>query len=400
MYDHLKRIIQERAQAQFESLVAIRRHLHQYPELSFQEFETAKFIAQTLQNLDIELHTGIANTGLIALIKGKNPEKATVALRADIDALPILEANEVSYKSRNEGVMHACGHDVHTTSLIGVARLLAGLKEEFEGTVKLIFQPGEEKNPGGALSMIQQGALESPKPASILGQHVDPNTAVGKVAFVKGTMLASADELHITIQGKGGHAASPHMAVDPILIAAHIIIGLQQIVSRSNNPISPAVLSLCHIKAGETTNVIPDTAHLKGTFRATDEQWRAQAHQQMKDLACGIAQAMGGTCDFFINKGYPCLDNELALTERSIEAAKAFLGPEQVLVKELRMWAEDFSYYAQQLPGCFYYLGIQNEARGITSQIHTPTFNIDEEALIIGPSLMTWLALQELALRA
>ncbi|MEL6607112.1 MAG: M20 family metallopeptidase, partial [Bacteroidota bacterium] len=265
MYDHLKATIRERAQAQHDSLVAIRRHLHQHPELSFQEFETARFIAGHLRDLDIELREGIANTGLVALIKGKNPGKATVALRADIDALPILEANDIPYKSQNEGVMHACGHDVHTTSLIGVAKLLAGLREEFEGTVKLLFQPGEEKNPGGALAMIQEGALENPRPTGILGQHVDPHTPVGQVAFVKGTMLASADELHITIQGKGGHAAAPHNAVDPILIAAHMIVALQQIVSRSSDPTSPAVLSLCHIKAGETTNVIPDTAHIKGT---------------------------------------------------------------------------------------------------------------------------------------
>ena len=400
MYDHLKTVIQERARAQHDTLVAIRRHLHQHPELSFQEFETAQFIAQNLRDLDLELQEGVANTGLIALIKGKNPDKATVALRADIDALPILEANEVPYKSRNEGVMHACGHDVHTTSLIGVARILAGLREEFEGTVRLLFQPGEEKNPGGALAMIQEGALVNPRPASILGQHVNPGIPVGQVAFVKDTMLASADELYITIKGQGGHAAAPHRAVDPILIAAHLIVALQQIVSRNSDPTSPAVLSLCHIKAGETTNVIPDTAHIKGTFRATDEQWRARAHEQMTHLANQMAQAMGGTCDFLINKGYPCLHNDAALTERTIAAAQAFLGPEQVLVKELMMWAEDFAYYAQQLPGCFYYLGVQNEARGINSSIHTPTFDVDENALITGPGLMAWLALQELALHA
>lgn len=397
MYNHLKAIIQERAQAQHPALVAIRRHLHQYPELSFQEFETAKFIASNLQDPAIALQEGVANTGLVALIKGKNPDKATVALRADIDALPIVEANEVPYKSKNQGVMHACGHDVHTTSLIGVAKLLAGLKDEFEGTVKLIFQPGEEKNPGGALAMIEAGALATPKPASILGQHVNPAIPAGQVAFVKGTMLASADELYITIQGKGGHAAAPHLAVDPILIAAHIIIALQQIVSRNSDPTNPAVLSLCHIKAGETTNVIPDTVSIAGTFRAVDEQWREKMHQQMQDLACGIAKAMGGKCDFFINKGYPCLNNDLALTERSIEAARELLGPEKVLVQTLGMWAEDFAYYAQQLPGCFYYLGVRNEARGITSSVHTPTFDVDEQALAVAPALMSWLALQEFA---
>ncbi|MEM9417187.1 MAG: M20 family metallopeptidase [Bacteroidota bacterium] len=398
MYDHLKATIQAQAQAQHDALIAIRRHLHQHPELSFQEFETAKFIAQQLQDLPIELQEGIANTGLVALIKGKNPDKATVALRADIDALPILEANDIPYKSQNKGVMHACGHDVHTTSLIGVAKLLAGLKDEFEGTIKLLFQPGEEKNPGGALSMIKEGALQNPPPVSILGQHVDPIIPVGQVAFVAGTMLASADELYITVRGKGGHAAYPHNVVDPIFIAAHIIVALQQIVSRNAKPITPSVLSLCKISSGTTTNIIPETAQIVGTFRTVDEEWRAQAHQKMTDIACGIAQAMGGTCDFDINKGYPCLNNDPALTQRTMEAAQAYLGKEQVVKRELSMGAEDFAYYAQQLPGCFYYLGVRNDALGINSHVHTPTFNIDENALAIGPGLMTWLALQELAL--
>lgn len=367
-----------------------------HPELSFQEFNTAKFIAKTLQELNIEFQAGIADTGLMALVKGKNPTKATVALRADIDALPILEANDVPYKSQNEGVMHACGHDVHTTSLIGVAKLLEGLKEEFEGTVKLIFQPAEEKNPGGALSMIKGGVLAHPKPASIIGQHVDPTLPAGKVGFIKGTMLGSADELYLTVKGQGGHAASPNRAVDPILIAAHIIVALQQIVSRNSKPITPSVLSLCHINGGETTNVIPEVVQIAGTFRTVDEQWRVEAHQRMTDLACGLAQSMGGQCEFVINKGYPCLNNDADLTQRAMEAAKDFLGAAHVLDIELCLGAEDFAYYAQQIPGCFYYLGVQNSARGINSHVHTPTFDVDESALALGPGLMTWLALQEL----
>ena len=396
MYDHLKDIIKERAKAQHATIVDIRRHLHRHPELSFQEFNTAQFIAQTLQALHIEVQEGIAPTGLMALIKGKHPAQATVALRADIDALPILEANDIPYKSQNKGVMHACGHDVHTASLLGVAKLLAGLKEEFEGTIKLIFQPAEEKNPGGALSMIKAGVLEQPKPTSIIGQHVNPSIPVGQVGFIKGTMLGSADELYITVQGQGGHAASPQRAVDPILIAAHIIVALQQIVSRNGKPIVPSVLSLCQINGGAATNVIPEAVQIGGTFRTTDEQWREEAHQKMTALACGIAQAMGGTCEFVINKGYPCLNNDPALTQRAMEAAREFLGAEQVLAMELSMGAEDFAYYAQQIPGCFYYLGVQNNAQGINSYVHTPTFNVDEAALELGPGLMAWLALQEL----
>ena len=396
MYDQLKDIIKQRAKEQHATIIDIRRHLHKHPELSFHEFNTAQFIAQTLRELNIEVQEGIAHTGLMALIKGKHSDKATVALRADIDALPILEANDVPYKSQNEGVMHACGHDVHTSSLIGVAKLMDGLKEEFEGTVKLIFQPAEEKNPGGALSMIKEGVLEHPQPASIIGQHVNPTMSVGKVGFIKGTMMGSADELYITVKGQGGHAASPQRAVDPILMAAHIIVALQQIVTRSCKPIVPAVLSLCQIQGGETTNVIPEAVQIAGTFRTTDEQWREEAHQKMTKMACGMAQAMGGDCEFVINKGYPCLNNDPALTQKTMEAARQFLGAEQVLDIELSMIAEDFAYYAQQIPGCFYYLGVQNNARGINSNVHTPTFDVDETALELGPGLMTWLALQEL----
>ena len=399
MYDRLRDTIKNKAKAQHAALVDIRRHLHMHPELSFQEFNTARFIAKTLKELNIACQEGIANTGVVALIKGKNPEKATVALRADIDALPIHETNEVPYKSKNKGVMHACGHDVHTASLIGVAKLLDGLKEEFEGTIKLIFQPAEEKNPGGAITMIREGVLEYPKPASIMGQHVDPRLPVGKVGFIKGTMLASADELYITVKGKGGHAASPELAVDPILIAAHMIVALQQLVSRNCNPIVPSVLSLCQINAGTTTNVIPEAVRIAGTFRTVDEQWRGEAHQKMTDLACGIAKAMGGHCELVINKGYPCLKNDPALTQRTIEAARAFLGATQVVEVELCMGAEDFAYYAEQIPGCFYYLGVQNSAQGITSYVHTPTFDIDEAALALGPGLMAWLALQELGVQ-
>ncbi|MEL6539533.1 MAG: M20 family metallopeptidase [Bacteroidota bacterium] len=396
MYNHLKETIQQQAKAQHQDIIQLRRHLHAHPELSFQEYHTAKFIAQNLTELGIEFSQGIAGTGLMALVKGKHPSKGTVALRADMDALPIREVNDVPYKSQNEGVMHACGHDVHTASLLGVARILSGLKEAFEGTVKLIFQPGEEKNPGGASRMIQEGVLEHPRPASILGQHVDPKLPVGKVGFMPGTMMASADELYLTVRGRGGHAAAPHLVVDPILIAAHIVVAMQQMVSRACKPTTPSVLSLCKIAGGTTTNVVPGEVKLLGTFRTVDEAWRATAHKKMMDLASGIAQAMGGSCTLEINKGYPSLHSDPALTQKSMVAAKEFLAPDQVVDLELSMGAEDFAYYAQQLPGCFYFLGVQNNARGINAHVHTPTFDIDEKALEIGPGLMAWLALHEL----
>ncbi|XWN35432.1 MAG: M20 family metallopeptidase [Roseivirga sp.] len=399
MYDHLKDTIKKRARAQHEAVVAIRRHIHMHPELSFQEFNTAQFIAQKLREFNIEFQEGINNTGLMALIRGNNPDKATVALRADIDALPIFEATDIPYKSQNDGVMHACGHDVHTASLLGTAKLLDSLKDQFEGTFKLIFQPAEEKNPGGAIGMIKEGVLECPRPSSIIGQHVNPSIPVGQVGFIKGQMLASADEVHLTVKGQGGHAAAPHHAVDPILIAAHIIVALQQIVTRNCNPITPSVLSLCQIAAGDATNVIPETVQISGTFRTVDEQWREEAHQKIADMARSVAQAMGGDCEVVIDRGYPTLSNDPALTQRTLEAAKEFLGSEQVIEVELGMGAEDFAYYAQQVPGCFYYLGVQNDALDINSSVHTPTFNIDETALELGPGLMAWLALKELALQ-
>lgn len=397
MYEHLKERIQELAAKHKVDIIAIRRHLHAHPELSFQEFNTAQFIGKTLKKMGIEVQEGIAKTGLMVLIKGKNPDKRTIALRADIDALPIQEQNDVPYKSQVDGVMHACGHDVHTSSLIGTAKLLDELKEEFEGTVKLIFQPAEEKLPGGALAMIQAGVLKNPAPASILGQHVSPLIPIGQVGLTQGMIMASTDELHITVKGKGSHAASPHRAIDPILIAAHIIVALQQVVSRDTNPIVPALLSICQVKGGEATNIIPAEVHLAGTFRTIDEQWRAQGRQRIKELCQGIAQAMGGSCLVDIAKGYPSTYNHPALTHRTAEVAKEYLGSENVSFIDMSMGGEDFAYYAQQVPGCFYFIGIKNEAKGIDSFVHTPTFDVDERVLEIGPGLMTWLALQELA---
>ncbi len=333
----------------------------------------------------------------MGLIKGKNPDEKVIALRADFDALPIEEANEVVYKSENPGVMHACGHDVHTASLLGTARILQELRDEFAGTIKLIFQPAEEKLPGGASLMIAEGVLENPAPGGIYGQHVHPPLEAGTVGFRSGMYMASADELFLTVRGKGGHGAMPHNGNDPIVITAHIITALQQVVSRNADPTIPSVLTLGKINStGGATNIIPDEVKLEGTFRTMNETWRSEAHEKMVRIAEGIAESMGGTCDFEVMKGYPFLVNDEALTARAKNAAVAFLGAENVVDLPIRMTAEDFAYYSQKMPACFYRLGTGNRARGITSPVHTPTFDIDEKALETGVGLMTWLALEEL----
>jgi len=372
------------------SFIEIRHHLHAHPELSYKEFETSKYIQQKLATIGIPFEIK-ATTGVIGLVKGKNPDKKVIALRADIDALPIKEENSINYKSQNEGVMHACGHDVHTTCLLGAAQILHDLKTEWEGTVKLIFQPGEEKNPGGASLLIKEGVLENPKPSSIFGLHVHPSLAIGKLSFRSGKVMASADELYFTIRGKGGHAASPHLCIDPILIASNLILSLQQIVSRNNNPHNPSVLSITAIEGGSTTNVIPNEVKLKGTFRAMNEEWRFRAHELIRTLSTDLVRSMGGEIDLDIDVGYPSVYNNEALTESSKRKAEEYMGKANVEETESRMGAEDFGYYTQHIPGCFYRLGVMNKEKGIVSGVHTPTFNIDEGAIEIGMGVMAWL---------
>lgn len=388
--------IQIKADSLYNQLVDIRRTIHSNPELSFQEYETVAYVKSQLELLGITQIKPMANTGLEVLIEGKNPNKKVVALRADMDALPIVEANEVSYKSKNHGIMHACGHDVHTTCLLGVASILQSLKDEFEGSFKLIFQPGEEKIPGGASMMIQEGILENPKVNSILGQHVMPLIPVGKVGFRSGLYMASTDEIYVTVKGKGGHGAMPHLCIDPVTITAQMITALQQLVSRQANPILPTVLSFGKVIANGATNVIPNEVYLEGTFRTLDESWRQKAHELMVQTAQNIAAAYGGTVDFEIRKGYPFLMNDPSVTARAKKAAIDFLGEENVLDLDIWMAAEDFAYYSQVAPACFYRLGTRNEERGIVSSVHTPTFDIDEKALSLGVGLMTYLALEEL----
>lgn len=388
--------IKQLASKYHSEIVSCRRHLHKNPELSFNEFNTQKFVEGKLTEYGITNFKRMANTGVVALVEGKNPLKKTIALRGDMDALPIKETNNVDYKSVNEGVMHACGHDVHTSSLLGVARILNELKGNFEGTVKFIFQPGEEKLPGGASLMIKEGVLENPKPASVIGQHVMPQIAVGKVGFRKGLYMASTDEIYVRVIGKGGHGAMPHLVIDPVLITSHMIVALQQIVSRRAKPSLPSVLSFGKVIANGATNVIPDEVYLEGTFRTLNEEWRDEAHRLMKHLAETLAESMGGKCIFDIKRGYPFLVNDEPLTDRARKYAEEFLGKENVEDLEIWMAAEDFSFFSQKAPACFYRLGVRNESRGIISPVHTSTFDIDEKALETGMGLMAWMAYKEL----
>jgi amidohydrolase len=383
------------AEEYFSDMVQARRIIHANPELSFEEFETSKLIAATLEKMGIEA-TCIANTGLVATIRGKDPETRVIALRADLDALPIDEANDVEYKSQNKGVMHACGHDVHTASLLGAAMILNNLKEHFEGSVKLIFQPGEEKYPGGASLMIKEGVLENPRPNAIFGQHVMSTIPVGKVGFREGMYMASADEIYMKVKGKGGHGAMPEMNIDPVLIASHIIVALQQIVSRHASPRIPSVLSFGKFIANGATNVIPDEVYIEGTFRTLNEEWRMEAHNKIRRLAEGIAESMGGKCEIDIMVGYPYLENEPELTLRAKNYAIEYLGQENVVDLDIWMAAEDFAFYTKELDSCFYRLGVRNEPLGITSSVHTPTFNVDEQSLKTGAGLMAWITLNEL----
>jgi amidohydrolase len=386
----LKEKIKKLAREIAPDLISIRHHLHAHPELSYQEFQTSAFIQQKLTAAGIPFRV-MAETGVVGVIEGKNPGKRVIALRADMDALPIREENQVSYRSQHEGVMHACGHDVHTTILLGASRILKELRDEWEGTVKLIFQPGEEKNPGGASLMIREGVLRDPEPQAIFGLHVHPGLEVGKLSFRGGMVMASADEIYITVRGKGGHAAAPHLTVDTVLVASHLVVALQQVISRNRNPLSPSVLSITSVQGGYTTNVIPSEVKLMGTFRAMDEKWRFKAHELIRKLATELVQSMGAEIDLHIDVGYPMVYNNEVLDRVARAEAGEFLGAGNVLETEVRLGAEDFGYYTRQIPGCFYRLGVMNAEKGIVSGVHTPTFDIDEAAIEIGAGMMAWM---------
>ncbi len=387
MSEILEQHIKDLAKKYAGEIIDIRHHIHANPELSYVEFETSAFIQQKLAGWGIPFEIK-ATTGVIALIQGKNPNKRVVALRADMDALPIQEENDIEYKSTKPGVMHACGHDVHSSCLLGAAKILNELKEEWEGTVKLIFQPGEEKNPGGASLLIKEGVLQNPAPQSIYGMHVHTTLPTGKLSFRGGMVMASADEIYITIKAKGGHAAAPQLTADTILIASNLVVALQQIVSRNNNPFNPSVLSITSIQGGNTTNVIPSEVKLMGTFRAMNEAWRFEAHRLIRKLSTELVESMGAEIDINIDVGYPFVLNNEALSAAARKKAESFIGAANVEETELRMGAEDFAYYSHQIPGCFFRLGTCNPVKGQFTGVHTPTFNIDEDAIELGMAMM------------
>lgn len=387
--------IEAAARQQFEHIRSVRRHLHQHPELSFRETATSAFLKQQLQGAGIPYTEGWAETGLLATVRGDSTGK-TVALRGDMDALPIQETNETEYASVNPGVMHACGHDVHSACVLGAGLILNSLKDELPGTVQLLFQPGEEQHPGGAHLMLEAGVFDEIRPSGIIAQHVFPTLPAGKVGFREGRYMASSDEIYITIRGKGGHAAMPHQLIDPVTTAAQVIIALQQIASRYAPPLLPTVLSFGKITADGATNVIPDCVVLEGTFRTMDEPWRMRAHELILRIATETAHAFGARAEVDISKGYPVLHNNEALTRRSKQAAIEYLGADNVVDLEMRMTAEDFAWFARELPACFYRLGSAGENGAFSSGVHTSTFDIDEKALVTGMGLMAWLAVKEL----
>lgn len=375
-------------------LISWRNHLHAHPELSWEEIETTQFIESELIKLGITDIYKPLKTGLIATIKSNTDNGKCIALRADIDALPITEQNTCDYKSKNEGVMHACGHDVHTTCLLGAAKYLVENKDKWAGTIKLIFQPSEEKQPSGAEAMIKAGVMDNPSVEAIIGLHVTPELEVGKLGFRKGQFMASADEVYLTIVGKGGHGASPHLCIDPIVLSANIIIALQQLVSRYADPKTPTVLTFGDIQGHGATNIIPEKVELKGTLRTFDEVWRKEIQQKIKDVTQGIARSFGGDGIVHIPEGVPFVYNDAVLTDKLIAVAQSLIGDEHVVEMPLRMGAEDFSFYGHHTPASFFRLGTGNAQNGTNITVHNPKFNIEEESLVIGSSAMAEFAME------
>ncbi|HUR31082.1 MAG TPA: M20 family metallopeptidase [Saprospiraceae bacterium] len=395
MNNHLIDIIKDAAKQSYERILEIRRDLHKHPELSFQEINTSQRVKNFLKQEGIDFTEGWAGYGIVASIKGLNPGPYMM-LRADMDALPIQEQNETPYKSVHNGVMHACGHDVHTSSLLGAASILNKLKNHLNGEVKFVFQPGEEKLPGGASLMIKEGLFQPNEPDFILGQHVYPSLQAGHVGFRQGLYMASADEIYIEIIGKGGHAATPHLCIDPIVIASRLIIGLQELISRQVDPMTPAVLSFGKFNSdGGATNVIPDVVRLEGTLRAMDEQWRLKAHKWIQHFVDHTCKASGATSITRIETGYPNLKNDEHITSMCREASIEYLGVDRVHDLPQRMSSEDFAFYTQEVPGTFYRLGTGWQDSSKNYPVHSNKFDIDETALETGMGLMAYLALAQ-----
>lgn len=390
--------IKLKAKELFPYLLEVRRHLHAHPELSFKEIETSKFICEQLSKYNIQYQTGIVGTGIIALIKGKNPDKKCILLRGDMDALPINEKNEISYKSKQEGVMHACGHDVHSTCALGAAIILNELKDHFEGSIKIIFQPGEEVLPGGASLMIKEGVLQNPKVDAAVALHVFTDLAAGQAGFKSGMYMASTDEIYMDIIGEGGHAAMPDEYNNPILIASEILLQLQkefmgQKHLDENGKEIPTVLAFGKVIAAGATNVIPEKVHIEGTFRTMDEKWRKEAHAKIISITKKIATEKNATAEIKILVGYPFLVNDEGVTQVAKITTANYLKKENVFDLPLRMTAEDFSFITQQVPSCFFRLGTGNKKQGITSGVHSATFNIDESAIETGAGLLAIIAI-------
>ncbi len=387
---NIKESIQQAVRDNLEKIISDRRHIHQHPELSFEEHETSAFVASRLDEMGIPYKNGIAGTGILATLEGKEKGKV-IALRADMDALPIQEETGLPFASEKDGIMHACGHDMHTSALLGAAKVLSELRDQWKGTVLLLFQPGEEKFPGGAGMVLEEGALENPRPDLIIGQHVLPDMPTGHVGFKPGMYMASGDEVYLTVRGKGGHAALPHTLNDTILIASHIIVGLQQIVSREVPADIPTVLSFGKIEGKGATNIIPEKVEIAGTLRTMNEEWRSRIKTRIRELASGLAQSMGASCDVDIKDGYPVVFNNEALTEKAMDVADNFLPAGCTEKMDIRMTAEDFGYYTQQFPSVFYRFGV-GRSDNATGALHTPRFNPDETALETATGLLARLA--------
>ncbi len=392
----LKQTIKELSKKYYPETINIRRHIHENPELSFEEFNTSSYICSKLDEYNIPYKSGYVKTGIIGIIKGKNPDKKVIALRADMDALPIEESENNPIKSCNKGVMHACGHDAHSASLLGTAKILNELKDRWEGTIMLIFQPGEEKFPGGAKLMMNEGALDYPKPEIIIGQHVMPDMETGDVGFKSGMYMASGDEVYLTVKGKGGHAAMPHTLTDTVLVASHIIVSLQQIVSRIVPADIPTVLSFGKVIANGATNIIPEKVEIAGTLRTMNEEWREKIKSHIRKIASDVAESMGATCEVKINDGYPVVTNDDLVTEQAFSAAQEYLGEKHVQKMNIRMTAEDFGYYTQKYPSTFYRFGVKQANNIHTGGLHTPGFNLNESSLETSVGLMAYIAMQVL----
>ena len=383
------------AERYYTEIIEARRYLHQHPELSQQEFGTMEYVANKLRSFGIEPRVGVAKTGVSAIIKGNNPDSYCVALRADYDALPIKECTGLAFSSENDGVMHACGHDMHTASLLGAAKILADIKNEIEGSVMLIFQPSEEMYPGGAYMMMEDGLFSEVMPDEIFAFHCLPEMDCGRIGMKKGKYMASTDELYLTVKGRGGHGGTPNLNIDPIVIASNVIVAMQQIVSRNADPMMPTILSFGKMMGEGRTNIIPDEVKIEGTIRTFSEEWRLEAHKRITSIAQGVAEGMGGSCDVFIDFGYPYLVNDDDTTQNTFDNGVEYFGDSKVEWLEQRMTAEDFAFFAQKIPAGYFRVGTHIKDTPITN-LHRPNLMIDEKSIEYAMGFMAYNAVKAL----